>query len=135
VTVKLSDADFSFQYIRSRGPGGQHVNKTETAIVLRFNVLNACLPEDVRTRLILLLGRKMTQAGDFIIKADRFRNRERNKQDAIQRLMKWLEHASMPPKRRKKTRPTLSSKKQRLQSKKIRGKIKLLRSRKPLSHE
>ena len=130
--IKLNDADIHYQSTRSTGPGGQNINKVETAIILRFNVLEASLPENVRERLIAIVGKKMTRSGELIIKANRFRHQDRNKQDARERLMEWINRAAVPVKKRKKTRPTLASKQRRMHSKKLRGKSKLLRTRKTL---
>ena len=130
MAIKLRDEDIHYQFIRSEGPGGQNVNKVATAVLLRFNVLRATLPENIRIRLISLLQKKITKTGDLLIKANRFRTQERNKQDALQRLMEWIQRASVIPKKRKKTKPTAASKKRRLDTKIRRGKAKTLRSRK-----
>lgn len=135
MTIKLNPADLHYQFVYSGGPGGQHVNKTASAVLLRFNVMHGTLPENVRTRLIAILGKKISNTGDFIIKASRFRNQHQNKQDALDRLMHWIQRASIQPKKRKKTKPPLASKKRRIQTKIIRGKIKLLRSRKRVHEE
>jgi ribosome-associated protein len=111
------------------------VNKVATAVLLRFNVRHASLPEEVRERLIMMLGNKLSNSGDLLIKANRFRNQERNRQDALERLHEWIHRASIPVKKRKATKPTFASKQKHLQHKKIHGKIKLMRSRKLLREE
>ena len=126
--ISLNPAEVKFAFMASPGPGGQNVNKLATAVQLRFNVLNSSsLPDDVRTRLLSLIGKRLTGQGELIIKASRYRTQERNKQDAIDRLCHWIVRAATPPKKRKKTRPTLASKQRRLQTKKLHGAKKALR--------
>jgi|SRR5579872_3250801 len=123
-------------FIRAPGPGGQNVNKVATAALLRFNVIHSLsLPENIRTRLISIIGKKLTIHGDLLIKASRFRTQERNKQDALDRLQALLERAAHPPKKRKKTKPTFASTQRRLDSKKIHAKSKSLRRNKPGSDD
>lgn len=118
--IFLNSAEIKMTFINSPGPGGQNVNKVATGVLLRFDVLNSrSLPEDVRERLIALLGKRLTVSGELIIKATRFRTQERNKQDAINRLCEQIKRALIPPKKRKKTKPTFSSKQRRLDKKKL----------------
>lgn len=118
--IFLNSAEIKMTFINSPGPGGQNVNKVATGVLLRFDVLNSrSLPEDVRERLIALLGKRLTVSGELIIKATRFRTQERNKQDAINRLCEQIKRALIPPKKRKKTKPTFSSKQRRLDKKEI----------------
>lgn len=129
--ITLNPAEIKLTFIASPGPGGQNVNKVATAALLRFNILHSpSLPEDVRLRLIAMLGNRVTGQGDLIIKASRHRTQERNKQDAILRLCQLIKRAAIPPKKRKKTKPTLASKKRRLDTKKIHGRQKALRQNK-----
>jgi ribosome-associated protein len=133
IHIKASELQFSF--IRAPGPGGQNVNKVATAVLLRFNVQHSSsLTETLRARILTKLANKITQRGDLIIKATRFRTQERNKQDAIERLYDQLQRASLVPKKRKKTKPSLLSKERRLHTKKLHGKTKLLRKRN-ISHD
>ncbi len=126
--IFLNPAEIKITFINSPGPGGQNVNKVATGVVLRFNVLHSpSLPEDVRTRLISLLGKRMTTIGELIIKATRFRTQERNKQDALDRLFAQIKSVAIPPKKRRKTKPTFSSKQKRLNQKKLHGVKKNLR--------
>lgn len=133
--IVLRDEELQFAFICSPGPGGQNVNKLATAVQLRFNVVqSSSLPHEVRERLLMLIGNKLTQHGEIIIKASRHRTQERNKQDAIERLTQLIKKAAIRPKKRKKTKPTLGSIQKRLQQKKRHGNKKSLR-RGRLSHE
>lgn len=126
--ILLNEAELEFTFIRSPGPGGQNVNKVASAVQLRFNVVNSTsLPEDVRVRLVAALSSKLTLQGDLIIKASRHRTQERNKQDALDRLIELIRHSAIPPKKRRKTKPTLSSTQRRLSTKKLHSKNKSLR--------
>lgn len=131
VNTFLNADEIKITFIRSPGPGGQNVNKIATAVLLRFNITHSILlPDDMRTRLLTLIGKRLTAHGDILIKATRYRTQERNKQDALDRLQVLLNQAAVAPKKRKKTKPTFTSKQQRLNTKKIHGKIKSLRSKK-----
>lgn len=128
--LQLNERDLSFTFIRAAGPGGQNVNKVATAVQMRFDTHH--LPEDILPRLRQLAGRRLNSAGELLIEARRYRTQERNRQDAIARLVKLLQQALEKPKPRKKTRPTVASKKRRLDTKNKHGKTKLLR-KKPLN--
>ena len=127
-TISIDDRELEERFIRSPGPGGQNVNKVSTAVELRFHVVESpSLPEAVRARLLRLAGSRVSAEGVLIIDAHRFRTRERNRQDALGRLIALVEKASEEPKPRKKTRPTLASKRRRLETKRQRAETKRLR--------
>lgn len=124
----FDESEVEFTFIRSPGPGGQNVNKVASAVQLRFNVFHSkSLPEEIRARLISKLHNRLTTQGELLIKATSYRTQERNKQDALNRLVEILKQAAIRPKKRKKTKPTKASVERRLQNKKKQGKNKSLR--------
>jgi ribosome-associated protein len=130
--IELDEREIQEDFVRASGPGGQNVNKVSTAVQLRFDVARSpSLPEPVRERLIALAGRRLTQDGVLILSAERYRSQRRNRDDALQRLIELIREACEVDKPRRPTRPTLASKKRRLDSKQRRGETKKLRTVKP----
>ncbi len=128
--IVLDESEVEFSFIRSPGPGGQNVNKVATAVQLRFDVIHcASLAEDVRNRLLSQAHNQISQRGELIIKASRYRTQERNKHDALERLRTILQKAEKPPQKRKKTKPSRAAKERRLTEKKLHSKNKSLRRR------
>ena len=117
-------------FVHASGPGGQNVNKVSTAVQLRFNVLrSASLPEDVRTRLVRLAGRRLTRDGELVIVAQSHRTQVRNRADALERLLGLIRQASVAPVRRRATRPTKASKVRHREAKSRRALTKKMRGR------
>lgn len=125
--IVLDEDDLDVSYVRASGPGGQNVNKLSTAAQLRCDTQRLMLAPDVAQRLARLAGQRMTKEGVIVIHAQRFRTQERNRQDAIDRLVELLREAAIRPTPRRATRPTLASKKRRLEGKKHRGDVKAQR--------
>ena len=125
--IVLDDNDLDISFVRASGPGGQNVNKLSTAAQLRYDMRKAALPPDIEARLTTIAGQRLTKDGVIVIHAQRFRTQERNKQDAIDRLVTMIREAAIRPKPRRATKPTLGSKTRRLEGKKRRGDIKAMR--------
>jgi ribosome-associated protein len=131
--ISLDERELEERFVRASGPGGQNVNKVSTAVELRFDVLGSpSLPEGVRVRLARLAGRRLSDEGILVIRADRFRTQERNREDARERLAELVLKATIVPKRRVPTKPSRASKARRRDDKKKRGRVKRLRGSRDL---
>jgi ribosome-associated protein len=131
-SISIDERELEERFIRASGPGGQNVNKLNTAVQLRFDVRHSpSLRDDVRARLERLAGQRLTNDGVLVITAQRHRTQERNRQDALDRLIELIRRAAVAPKPRRPTKPTKGSRERRLQGKKQRSTIKNLRRDKP----
>ena len=131
-TIAIDPREITESFIRSPGPGGQNVNKVATAVQLRFDLRGSkSLPEELRARAERLAGRRLTKDGVIVLTAARFRSQERNREDALARLVALLREAARRPAPRKATRPGKAAKKRRLDDKTRRGAVKKLRRTRP----
>jgi len=129
-SIALDDSEIEESFIRSPGPGGQKVNKTESAVQLRYDARHSpALVNAVYLRLKTLAGRRMTKDGIVVITANQFRTQEKNRKDAIERLVALIREAAEPPKYRRPTRPTTAAKQRRLESKRRQSDTKKVRGR------
>lgn len=129
-SISLPESELFERFLRADGPGGQHVNRTESAVELRFDVVHSpSLPDEIRERLLARRDRRLTSEGVLVIQARRFRDQARNRDDVRERLVEIIRSVLVPPKKRLATKPTRASKERRLVGKQQRGKTKQNRSR------
>jgi len=129
-SIQISEEDLQESFIRSSGPGGQNVNKVATAVQLRFDAgKSSVLDEEVKVRLKRLAGRRMTADGVIVIEAKRYREQEKNRADARERLVALIRMATEKPRARRQTRPTRASVQRRVEGKKKRGNVKQMRNK------
>ena len=127
----IPDNEIEISAVRSQGPGGQNVNKVSSAIHLRFDISASSLPDFYKQRLMNLKDSRINKEGIIIIKAQKFRTQEKNREDALERLRNLIRSVAVVPKKRVPTKPTKASQKRRMDSKAKRGKTKLLRGKVP----
>ena len=125
--IAIPDTEIDIHAVRAQGAGGQHVNKVSTAIHLRFDIAASSLPQLYKEHLLLLKDRRISRDGVITIKAQESRSQEQNREDALERLRELIQHATVPRKKRKSTKPTRGSQQRRVEHKKKHGRLKALR--------
>ena len=130
--ISIPEGELEFSFVKASGSGGQKVNKTNSQVQLRWNLLqSSCLDDKIKSLLINKLTAKLTNTGDLIISSEQARSQHMNKQNCIDKFIKCLQEAAHVPKARKKTKPTKGSKERRLKNKKMKSETKKLRQKKP----
>ncbi len=130
-TITIDERELDFTAIRAQGAGGQNVNKVNSAVHLRFDISASSLPEECKKRLLVSNDSRITDGGIIVIKAQRSRSQIKNREHAISRLIKLIDTAASPPKKRRPTKPTRAARERRLSTKNRRSKIKQMRKKVP----
>ena len=125
----VPESEVEIAAVRAQGAGGQNVNKVSSAIHLRFDIRNSSLPEDHKERLLAMADQRITRDGVLVIKAQSHRSQDMNRAEALGRLQELVDSVAVPPRQRRPTKPTLASRKRRLEAKTLRSQVKILRGR------
>jgi ribosome-associated protein len=128
-TTPIPESEVEITAVRAQGAGGQNVNKVSSAIHLRFDIRNSSLAEDHKERLLALSDQRITRDGVLVIKAQTHRSQDMNRAEAMGRLQELVDSVAEPPRQRRPTKPTLASKRRRLEAKNLRSQVKVLRGR------